>query len=95
MRGGEQESLIDYIALNDGVKTDVLDAKVVWEMFEGSDHWLDGGWVVRVLEWCLHDAEFKPPLSVNLYFIVKLPKMTYMSPFYSWSTYVHEPIGVT
>ncbi len=37
--GGEEKSLIDYIAVNKRLRKDVLDAKVVRGVLEGSDHY--------------------------------------------------------
>ena len=36
---GEQESVIDYIAVDERLRKDVLDAKVMRRMFEGSVHY--------------------------------------------------------
>lgn len=36
---GEQKSMIDYIAVDEKLRKDVLDAKVVRGMFEGSNHY--------------------------------------------------------
>ena len=36
---GEQKSVIDYIAVDERLKKDVLDARVVRGMFDGSDHY--------------------------------------------------------
>ena len=36
---GEQKSMIDYIAVEERIKKDVLDAKVVRGIFHGSDHY--------------------------------------------------------
>ncbi len=37
--GGEERSLIDYIAVDERLRKDVLDAKVVRGALEGSDHY--------------------------------------------------------
>ncbi len=37
--GGEQKSLIDYTAVDERLREDVLDAKVVRGVLEGSDHY--------------------------------------------------------
>ncbi len=37
--GGEQKSLIDYIAVDERLKRDVHNAKVVRGVLEGSDHY--------------------------------------------------------
>ncbi len=37
--GGEEKSLIDYIAVDERLRKDVLDAKVVRGALEGSDHY--------------------------------------------------------
>ncbi len=37
--GGEQKSLIDYIAVGERLRKDVLDANVVKGVLEGSDHY--------------------------------------------------------
>ena len=36
---GEQKSMIDYIAMDERMKKDVLDAKVVRGVFDWSDHY--------------------------------------------------------
>ncbi len=41
--GGEEKSLIDYIAVDEGLRKDVLDAKVVRGVLEGSDHYVVDG----------------------------------------------------
>ncbi len=37
--GGEEKSLIDYIVVDERLRKNVLDAKVVREALEGSDHY--------------------------------------------------------
>ncbi len=37
--GGDKKSLIDYIAVDEGLRKDVLDAKVVRGVLKGSDHY--------------------------------------------------------
>ncbi len=37
---GKQKSLIDYIAVDERIKNDVLDARVVRGMFDGSDYFI-------------------------------------------------------
>ena len=49
--GGEEKSLIDYIAVDERLRKDVLDAKVVRGGLEGSDHYADGVKIMMRDKW--------------------------------------------